>query len=143
MLVAEDDDNSFLFLKEILQSTNIRIVHAVNGKEVVEAVKFTNDIDIVLMDIQMPFLNGHEAAKAIKKLRPGLPIIAQTAMAMDGDKEDCIMAGCDDYLTKPINPHSLLAKMAQFIAIQPSDLSSGDQPSEQERKTSEIKKDLL
>lgn len=117
ILIAEDDDNSFTFLKEVLKKTNTRIIHAVNGKEVVEAVKFSEDIDLVLMDIQMPFLDGYDAAKEIKKSRPGLPIIAQTARAMEGDREKAILSGCDDYITKPVNPQNLLAKIRQFLSL--------------------------
>ena len=117
ILIAEDDEYSFLFLKEVLQKTKARIVHAVNGKEVVEAVKFTEEIDIVLMDIYMPYIDGYAAAKMIKQIRPSVPIIAQTAYAMEGDREKTIMAGCDDYLAKPINPLSLLAKINQFMPL--------------------------
>ena len=115
ILVAEDDDNSFIYLKEILIRTNVGIVHAVNGKEAIEAVKLTGSIDLILMDIQMPIMDGYSAAKEIKKIRPGVPIIAQTAYAMDGDKEKSILAGCDDYLTKPIDPAKLLDKISQFL----------------------------
>jgi CheY-like chemotaxis protein len=121
ILIAEDDEVSYVFLKEILQKTNARIVHAVNGKEVVEAVKFTEDIDIILMDMNMPFMDGFTATKTIKGIRPSLPIIAQTAYAMEGDREKTILAGCDDYLAKPINPPSLLAKINQFMPLTFSD----------------------
>jgi PAS domain S-box-containing protein len=117
ILIAEDDESSFLFLKEVLQKTNARVVHAVNGKEVVEAVKFTEAIDIVLMDMYMPYIDGYAASKMIKQIRPSIPIIAQTAYAMEGDREKAIMAGCDDYLAKPINPLSLLAKINQFMPL--------------------------
>jgi PAS domain S-box-containing protein len=115
ILIAEDDDNSYAFLKQLLNKTNAHLVRAVNGKEVVEAVKFTDDIDIVLMDIQMPSQNGYEATRLIKEIKPHLPVIAQTAYAMEGDKEKSIMAGCDDYIAKPIQPRKLLAKINQFL----------------------------
>lgn len=116
ILIAEDDDSSYTFIKQLLSKTNARLVRAINGKEVVEAVKFTEDIDIVLMDIQMPLLNGYEATRQIKELKPHLPIIAQTAFAMEGDKEKSILAGCDDYITKPIQPRQMLAKINQFLS---------------------------
>ncbi len=115
ILVAEDDDKSYVYLREILHRTNANVIHAVNGKEALEAVKLTKTIDLVLMDIQMPHLDGYAATKEIKKIHPGLPVIAQTAYAMDGDKEKCILAGCDDYLTKPIDPAKLLDKISQFL----------------------------
>ncbi len=115
ILVAEDDDNSYVYLKEILQRTHANVIHAVNGSEAVEAVKLTGDIDLILMDIQMPFLDGYNATRKIKKMHPTLPVIAQTAYAMDGDKEKSILSGCDDYLTKPIEPAKLLDKISQFL----------------------------
>lgn len=141
-LVAEDDEKSFLFIKGILQNTNISIVRALNGKEALEAVKFSDTIDIVLMDIQMPYMDGFDASRAIKKLRPGLPIIAQTALAMEGDKEKAVMAGCDDYLSKPISPAKLLAKMSQFIAVQSHPETSIEQKLVEEKIKSGIKKSL-
>jgi PAS domain S-box-containing protein len=115
ILIAEDDDNSFTYLREILLKTKARIIHAVNGREVVEAVKLSGDIDLILMDIQMPYLDGYDAAAVIKKIIPGIPIIAQTARAMEGDREKAILSGCDDYITKPVNPQNLLAKIQQFL----------------------------
>jgi CheY-like chemotaxis protein len=67
------------------------------------------------MDIQMPYLDGYQATKEIKKFRPALPIIVQTARAMEGDREKAILSGCDDYITKPLNPQNLLAKIQQFL----------------------------
>ncbi|MBN2524094.1 MAG: response regulator [Bacteroidales bacterium] len=128
-LVAEDDDNSYVYLKELLQKTKVRLVRAVNGKEVVEAVKFSDEIDIVLMDIQMPYKNGYEATKEIKALKPGLPVIAQTAFAMEGDKEKSIIAGCDDYITKPLNPNNLYAKIDQFLPVNKIKSSLNDEES--------------
>jgi CheY-like chemotaxis protein len=115
ILIAEDDDNSFTYLREILLKTKARIIHAVNGREVVEAVKLSGDIDLILMDIQMPYLDGYDAAAEIKKIISGIPIIAQTARAMEGDREKAILSGCDDYITKPVNPQNLLAKIQQFL----------------------------
>ena len=142
ILIAEDDDSSYAFLKQLLNKTNARLVRAINGKEVVEAVKFTEDISIVLMDIQMPLLNGYEATRQIKEFKPRLPIIAQTAFAMEGDKEKSILAGCDDYITKPIQPRQLLAKINQFLL--PADNSTSAKSLEidaQVLKNSASKKD--
>ena len=76
------------------------------------------------MDIQMPFKTGYEAAKEIKAIKPKLPIIAQTAFAMEGDKEKSILAGCDDYITKPLNPENLFAKINQFLPV--NEIKSSD-----------------
>ena len=94
--------------------------------EAIEAVKLTENIDCILMDIRMPHLDGYSATKEIKKIHPGIPVIAQTAYAMDGDREKSILAGCDDYLTKPIEPLKLLDKISQFL------------PSTVEKKTRKI-----
>jgi CheY-like chemotaxis protein len=115
ILVAEDDEKSYTYLKEIMQRSGALVIHAANGKEAIEAVKLTDTIDLILMDIQMPSLDGYGATRKIKKIHPNLPIIAQTAYAMDGDKEKSILAGCDDYLTKPIDPGKLLDKIRQFL----------------------------
>jgi len=122
-LIAEDDDSSYVYLRELLKSTRVRLVRAVNGREVVEAVKFSEKIDCILMDIQMPYLDGYEATRQIKKLQPTIPVIAQTAFAMEGDREKSIMAGCDDYITKPVQPGNLLEKIAQFLHDEVTDPS--------------------
>ncbi len=89
-----------------------------NGKELMErfADSSKNVADIVLMDIKMPDLNGLEATIEIKKDYPDLPIIAQTAYAMEEDEEASVNAGCDDYISKPIRPENLINKMAKFIS---------------------------
>lgn len=117
ILIAEDDDNAFTYLTHILEKTKAKLIRANNGIEAVEAVNFhKNNIDVVLMDLRMPELNGLEAARRIKKNFAGVSIIAQTAFAMEDDRSKCIEAGCDDYITKPINPENLLAKITQFIS---------------------------
>ncbi len=73
------------------------------------------DIDLVLMDIKMPGLNGYEVTKQIKKIRPDLPVIAQTAYALEGDREKSIEAGCDEYIKKPIKKEALYALMASLF----------------------------
>ncbi len=116
ILIVEDDFHSFSFLKETLKKTNANTIHAKNAEIAIDICKSNLDIDIVLMDIQLPQMNGYEAAREIKKFRKSLPIIAQTAFAMAGDKEKSILAGCDDYISKPININKLLPKINQFLA---------------------------
>ena len=115
ILVVEDDKQSFNFLKELLKRTGANIKRASNGIEAVEICRHDKNLDIVLMDIQMPKMNGYDATREIKKIRKNLPVIAQTAYAMAGDREKSIQAGCDDYITKPLNIESLLPKINQFI----------------------------
>ncbi len=115
ILIVEDDEQSFYFLNELLRRTGARIERSVNGEEAIQLCKNTDTIDLVLMDIQMPKVNGYEATREIRKYRNELPIIAQTAYAMSGDKEKSIMAGCDDYITKPLNMEIILPKINQLI----------------------------
>ncbi len=107
ILIAEDDDSSYKFIEMLLKKENINVLRAVNGIEALEICKSRNDISLILMDIKMPEMNGIDATREIKKLYPGLPIIAQTAYAFSSDKELVMEAGCDDYLTKPIQKTEL------------------------------------
>jgi PAS domain S-box-containing protein len=115
ILVVEDDNNSYSLLKETLKKTKANIIRAKNGEIAIDICKSNLNIDIVLMDIQLPQMNGYEATREIKKFRKSMPVIAQTAFAMAGDKEKSIMAGCDDYISKPININKLLPKINQFL----------------------------
>lgn len=107
ILIAEDDDSSFIFLKMLLEKENINVIRAVNGIEVLEICKNRNDINLILMDIKMPEMNGVDATKEIKKLYPHIPVVAQTAYAFSSDKEIFLAAGCDDYIAKPIDKRKL------------------------------------
>ena len=115
LLIAEDDKFSYKFLETFLQQTKINILHAVDGKEAVQFCKGNNKIDLVLMDIQMPEMNGYDATKKIKQLRKSLPVIAQTANALEEEKQKCYDAGCDDYLTKPVSIKEMLAKIDSHL----------------------------
>jgi PAS domain S-box-containing protein len=115
ILIAEDDLNSYNFLREVLKKTNARILHAPDGVKAVEMVKSGNNIDLVLMDIDLPEMNGLEATRLIKKLNHRLPVIAQTAFAMAGDKEKMRESGCDDYVPKPVNISDILAVINHFL----------------------------
>ena len=102
VLIAEDDDSNFLYLNELLNNWECTIIRAIDGKEAVKIAKNNHSITFVLMDIKLPLLNGYEATKQIKRIRPHLPIIAQTAYSLPEDKQKAEIAGCDDYLAKPI-----------------------------------------
>ncbi|MBN2350885.1 MAG: response regulator [Bacteroidales bacterium] len=115
ILVVEDDLHSFSYLKELLKRAGATVVWAQDGETAVEMSKNNTNIDLILMDIQLPSLNGFDATKEIRKFKSNLPIIAQTAYAMDGDKEKSVLAGCDDYVSKPIEPQNLFAKINQFF----------------------------
>ena len=108
ILIAEDDAVSRLLLKKNLTDENINTLFAVNGKEAVEMVQQHQEINIVLMDIRMPVMNGFDTTRVIKELRPDLPVIVQTAFTSKDEKDKSHEAGCDGYITKPINKVELL-----------------------------------
>jgi PAS domain S-box-containing protein len=113
ILIAEDDSANFTFINAVLKPTAALIIHARNGQEAVSLVEKYSDIDLVLMDMQMPVLSGYDASSKIKKIRPELIIIAQTAYALAGEKEKTLKAGCDDYISKPLNINLLLSKISR------------------------------
>lgn len=115
ILIAEDESTNFLYLKALLKKTNADIVWAKNGVEAIEAVASQPDIDIVLMDMMMPVMDGKTAATEIKKVRPQLVIIAQTAIALSGEREEIIAAGCDNYVSKPIAGNLLLEMINGYL----------------------------
>jgi len=117
ILIAEDDLNNFKYLRDLLDGLDIKILHAVNGKQAFEMCKTDNKIDLIMMDIEMPIMDGHTATKLIKELRPDLPIIAQTAYALDSEKAK-YQDAFDDYITKPIRRKELKEKLQNFIQIE-------------------------
>ncbi|RLD58490.1 MAG: hypothetical protein DRJ05_07935 [Bacteroidetes bacterium] len=108
VLIAEDEEASALFLKTILENIFGKIIFAKTGKEAVEMCKDHPEIDIVLMDIKMPIMNGYEATHEIRKFNKDLIIIAQTAYALEGDREEAFKVGCDGHMSKPIKKEVLL-----------------------------------
>jgi len=116
ILVAEDEEMNFLLVKKILEKTRIQIFWAQNGLEAIEIFEQQPNIDLILMDIRMPVMDGYEAAKRIRLINPNVPIIAQTAFAMQGDRELSIASGCSDYIKKPFYPNDLLLMMSNYIS---------------------------
>ncbi len=117
VLVAENDESNFLLIEELLSDMNLKLIHAKDGKEAVEICHTNSKIDLVLMDIKMPIMNGHEAAKILKECKPDLPIVAQSAYALEHER--AIFEGIfDDYLTKPINEDILKQMVMKYIGIQ-------------------------
>ena len=114
ILIAEDVESNYLFLEEVIQRTGANILWAADGKKAVEMF-LENNIDLVLMDIQMPLMNGFDATRAIKKENPDIPVISQTAYAMAEDRMKSLDAGCDDYISKPIASQKLLDMIANYI----------------------------
>ncbi len=115
VLVVEDNESNFEFIKAVLSKTNAQLVWADTGTKAIEIFKKTSDIDLVLMDIQIPELDGYEVTKIIKEININTPVIAQTAYAMSQDRDRALSAGCDDYISKPIKPLDLLNLMEKYI----------------------------
>jgi PAS domain S-box-containing protein len=114
ILVAEDENSNFTLLEELLSGLDINIIRALNGVEAVETCKST-PIDIVLMDIKMPIMDGYEATKQIRKFKPYLPIIAQTAYSEAIDKNKAIACGCNDFISKPFKRELLISKIKEQL----------------------------
>lgn len=108
VLVVDDDPISFNLLKEMMVSRDIQLIYAQNGKEAIEMMENENPINLILMDLKMPVMDGLTATKIIKKKFPGIPIIAQTAFASKFDRRIALETGCDDYLIKPIKQRKLM-----------------------------------
>ena len=118
VLVVEDDKGSRLLMQTILSNHKIRVECAENGKEAIEKVASTS-YDVVLMDMQLPELSGYEATKIIRQEMQlsGLPLIAITASAIVGDEQECLAAGADDYISKPISADDLLSTIKKWKII--------------------------
>ncbi|HSQ45604.1 MAG TPA: PAS domain S-box protein [Lutibacter sp.] len=114
ILVAEDEEYNMMYITELFSSTNFKIIEANNGKKALELAQSNPDIQLVLMDIKMPVMDGNEAMKEIKKLRPSLPVIALSAFAMESDKVRAMGLGFDAYLTKPLDRKLLFQLIEKF-----------------------------
>ena len=115
ILIAEDEDSNYLYLEAVLQKTGAKLIWARNGEEAIEACKNEEKIGLVLMDLQMPNINGYQAREVIKDLSPDTPQIAQTAFAMADDEKRAMDAGFDAYISKPIRKNNLLALVGRFL----------------------------
>jgi len=115
ILIVEDEDSNYLYLNELLSVFHYLIIRAVNGLEAVEICKSTTKIDLVLMDIKMPIMDGNEATKKIRSFLPNVPIIAQTAYFIKEDHEKAIASGCNDYITKPLDKKVLISKILELL----------------------------
>lgn len=115
ILIADDDRISYEYLKEVLRIRNAEILLAKNGREAVDICRKDPDIDIVLMDIKMPEMDGKQATRDIKALRPDLPVIAQTAYALNNERETILLEGFDAYLAKPIQRNEIIAVIEKLL----------------------------
>ena len=118
ILIVEDEEVNYLFIETLLEDVikiNCNILHAKQGKEAVDLCTENSEIDYILMDLKMPIMNGFEATKLIKKFKPDLPIVAQTAYTTNQDKEKAFTAGCDDFISKPINKELLNETINKYL----------------------------
>jgi signal transduction histidine kinase len=118
ILVAEDDYINYMYIEALLfeiMGEDTVVYHARNGKEAVEICQENTNIELVLMDINMPILNGYAATSQIKKFKPEIPVVAQTAYSTDDDQKKAKNAGCDGFIPKPINPVELELELKKYL----------------------------
>jgi CheY-like chemotaxis protein len=118
ILLVDDDLRNLFALRTVLESRNVSVLHAENGRVALELLQTHPDIDLVLMDTMMPEMDGLSATRAIRDLTQfqQLPIVSLTAKAMKGDREKAIEAGATDYVTKPVDPDKLLAVVHRWLS---------------------------
>ena len=117
VLIVDDDDRNVYSLLTALEQEGLQCLKAGNGKEALKILNKESDIDLILMDVMMPEMDGFEATKAIRKMQDlrKVPIIALTAKAMKDDREKCLAAGMSDYISKPLNVQQLLSLMRVWL----------------------------
>jgi CheY-like chemotaxis protein len=115
ILIVEDDEISYSLLTRTIQKISKEVIHAITGVEAVEACRNNPDFDLVLMDIRMPYMNGLEATQLIRQFNKEVIIIAQTAYGFSSDCEKALLAGCNDYITKPINKTLLFESINKHV----------------------------
>jgi len=115
IIVAEDQDMNFILINKILEQTKATIIRAVDGEDLIKIIKENNNIDLMLIDISMPNIDGFEATKIIRKLGIKTPIIAQTALSENYEKDKAIEVGCNDFIEKPIFKDKLFKILSKYI----------------------------
>jgi CheY-like chemotaxis protein len=115
VLLVDDDMRNVFALSSVLEEKNMTVIVARDGVEGVKKANEHKEIDIILMDIMMPKMDGYEAIQEIRKTKKELPIIALTAKAMRGDRNKCIEAGANDYLAKPVDPDKLISMLRVWL----------------------------
>lgn len=115
ILVVEDEESSRFLFEKTLKKTQAKIIYVNNGMAAINLIQTKPDIDLVLMDIRIPIMDGITATAKIKKLNPHLPVIIQTAFAMSTIREESIKSGCDEFITKPIDTDTLLYLLDKYL----------------------------
>lgn len=125
ILLVEDDEAGSVYLSELLKLHQASVIQCATGSQALFLCRENPSIDLVLMDMRLPEMDGYEATRLIKKLRPELPVVAVTACAMLEDRRKCKIAGCDGYLSKPILPKNFLPVVNFFLYPERSRVNSG------------------
>ncbi|TKG93414.1 response regulator [Puteibacter caeruleilacunae] len=115
ILVVEDEEVNTYFFQAALRKTEAKLLFASSGREAIDLATSDTHIDLILMDIRLPELDGYEATRQIKEKRPEIPIVAQTAYAMANERENILKAGCNDYISKPIRFKVLMDTIAKYL----------------------------
>jgi len=117
VLVVDDDARNIFALASLLENHEMEVVSATNGRQAIDILHASSDVDIVLMDIMMPEMDGYETMREIRNVPEfrTLPILALTAKAMKGDREKCLEAGASDYIAKPVNSDQLVSLMRVWL----------------------------
>jgi CheY-like chemotaxis protein len=115
IIVVEDIDFNFKLIKRQLKKTKAEIVWLKNGQESVDYVKEKKPVDVILMDVRMPVMNGIEATRVIKQLNSDIPVIIEAACVVGSDYEEVKSSGCDDYLFKPLKADEMLAMIDKYL----------------------------
>jgi CheY-like chemotaxis protein/anti-sigma regulatory factor (Ser/Thr protein kinase) len=115
ILIAEDDDKSEMLIRITIKKFCREILTAATGTKTVELCRNHPDIDLILMDVKMPEMNGYEATKQIRKFNKDVVIVAQTAYALTGEREIIMQSGCNDYVAKPFKPETLMALLKKYF----------------------------
>ncbi len=114
-LIAEDDDISRMYLEALLQDRKGTVSFVTNGEDAVKYCRENDNVDLILMDIKLPGMNGYEATQKIREFNKNVVVIAQTAYALVGDREKALSAGCDNYISKPIQPEQLESLIRKYF----------------------------
>ena len=115
ILIVDDEEFNWLLIKDALEETRATVIWARVGQEAIDLVAAGKHFDIILMDMKMPVLDGFETTVQIKNINPKIPVIAQTAYATPEERNKCLEAGCDDYLSKPISMEELLKTIKKYL----------------------------
>lgn len=124
VLVVEDDETNRMILEIFIENTGLNLIMAEDGRDALEKFNSHPEIDLVLMDLRLPVMDGFEATREIKKIKPSLPVIAVTAFALLGDENEALQAGCDDYFSKPYNKKTLLEKIGKYVNLKMTEENS-------------------